>query len=123
MKGKGTPYTKAHPIPRVRRLSGRTIFERKTFRIEYVDSIYPRCLLANVLWWRDTLARAKTENLGKKKMWRNFCGEKGLGGKRERWLEGGEKGKWWVGNDCTGRERSTSMSLCPLSLSSYTNDL
>ena len=64
-----------------------------------------------------------TENLGKKKMWRNFCGEKGLGGKRERWMEGGENGKWWIGKDCTGRERSTSMSLYPLSLSSYTNDL
>lgn len=44
MKRKGTPKHERIPFLRFSDLSGRTIFEYRTFRIEYVDSIYPRCL-------------------------------------------------------------------------------
>ena len=44
MKGKGTPKQERIPFLRFVVVSGRTIFERRTFRIEYDDSIYPRCL-------------------------------------------------------------------------------
>lgn len=46
MKGKGTPTARRIPFLGFSALSGRTIFELRTFRIEYVDSICPQCLLA-----------------------------------------------------------------------------
>ena len=46
MKGKGTPKKRRILFLRFMELSGRTIFELRTFRIEYVDSTCPQCLLA-----------------------------------------------------------------------------
>ncbi len=58
MKGKGTPKQERIPFLRFVVVSGRTIFERRTFRIEYDDSICPQCLRTDGMGCR-THARAK----------------------------------------------------------------
>ena len=116
MKGKGTPYTKAHPVPRVRRMSGRTILELRTFRIEYVDSICPRCLLADALWCRGYACEDKgTDFFWKRKMQWSFCDGAGYG----RMIEGHTfktEMQSWEHDVAEGREEVSQICGLPFSL-------
>ena len=78
MKGKGTPKQERIPFLRFVVVSGRTIFERRTFRIEYDDSICPQCLRTD----GTDAERLQGQKYGKKrkakKVGRSFCKKSGF---------------------------------------------